>query len=139
MHAPIYSTVTLFAELFVSAVIYYSLYQGYKNKRFPSTLVGVALLYEVIFNISYMAMQVPGYAKAANVESSFVVGLAIVHGFLSLIMFLTLVLFFILAFKNYRKGVNFFKKHKNFTFIFLFFWTFSVISGGIFYLVEYVF
>jgi hypothetical protein len=136
MQAPLYSTITLIAELFVSASIYYS---RYKHNRFPVKLATSALLYEILFNISYMAMQVPEHAKAARVESPFVIGLAIIHGVLSLIMFITLVIFFILAFKNYRKGINYFKKHKIFTIIFIFFWTFSIVSGIFFYFVEYIF
>lgn len=139
MHAPLYSSITLIAELFVSAAIYYSLYKGYKHNRFPVKLAAAALLYEIVFNISYMAMQAPEHAKAAHVESPFLIGLAIVHGVLSLVMFITLVIFFILAFKNYRKGVNYFQKHKIFTIIFTCFWTFSIISGILFYIVEYIF
>lgn len=139
MQAPLYSTITLIAELFVSAAIYYSLYQGYKHNRFPVKLAAAALIYEIIFNISYMAMQVPQHAKATGVESPFVIGLAIVHGVLSLIMFITLVIFFILAFEHYRKGVNYFKRHKIFTIIFTCFWTFSIVSGILFYFVEYIF
>ncbi len=94
MHAPVYSTITLFAELIISSIIYYTLYQGYRRNRFPVKLAGFTLLYEVLFNISYMVSQVPQHAKAARVEPSFVVGLAIVHGVLSLIMFIALVVFF---------------------------------------------
>jgi hypothetical protein len=139
MQAPLYSTITLIAELFVSAAIYYSLYQGYKHNRFPVKIAAAALIYEIVFNISYMAMQVPAHAKAARVESPYIIVLAIIHGILSLIMFITLVIFFILAYNHYRHGVNYFKKHKIFTIIFLCFWTFSIVSGILFYFVEYIF
>jgi heme A synthase len=138
MHAPLYSTITLIAELFVSAAIYYSLYQGYKHSRFPVKLAGAALLYEIIFNISYMALQVPEHAKAARVESPFVIGLAIIHGTLSLLMFIALIIFFFFAWRRYRKGKNYFHNHKILTWLFLIFWTFSIISGIFFYFVEYV-
>jgi heme A synthase len=137
MHAPLYSTVTLFAEIVISSIIYYTLYQGYKNNRFPAKLAGFALLYEIVFNISYMASQVPEHAKAAKVESAFVITLAIIHGILSLIMFIALLLFFLLAWRSYKKEINYFKAHKILTMLFLIFWTFSVVSGIIFYIVEY--
>lgn len=139
MHAPLYSTITLFTELIVSAIIYYTLYQGYKHNKFPTKLAAAALLYEILFNISYMASQVPKHEKAARVESLPVILLAIVHGVLSLVMFVTLVIFFILAWRGYRKGHNYFHQHKVFTFLFLGFWTFSILSGILFYFVEYVF
>jgi len=136
---PLYSTITLFAELIISTIIYYTLYQGYKHNRFPTKLAAFALLYELIFNITYMFSRVSPHIKATRVESPFVIGLAIVHGILSLIMFVTLIIFFILAWRNYQKDINYFVKHKIFTYIFLFFWTFSIVSGVTFYLVEYVF
>lgn len=139
MHAPLYSTVTLIAELFVSASIYFVIFQGYKHNIFWTKLAAFALLYEIIFNISYMAFQAPHHVKAARVESPFVVGLAIVHGTLSLLMFLALIVFFIFAWRTYRKSNNYFKTHKTLTWTFLFFWTFSIVSGVLFYFVEYIF
>lgn len=139
MHAPLYSTITLVAELGISVIIYYSLYSGYKQNKFPAFLAGFALLYETLFNISYMISQAPHHAKALRIESPFVVSLAITHGVLSLLMFIALIIFFIFAMIRYRKGVNYFQNHKTLTMTFLVFWTFSIISGILFYFVEYVF
>lgn len=138
MNPHLYSTITLFAELIISAIIYFTLYQGYRHNKFPSRLAFGALLYELIFNITYMASRVPAHARAARLETPFVIGLAIVHGILSLIMFMALIVFFIFAWKSYRKEVNYFRNHKIQTFVFLFFWTFSIVSGVLFYLVEYL-
>jgi len=139
MHAPLVSTITLFAELVISAIIYYTLYQGYKNNKFPTKLAGFALLYEAVFNISYMVSRVPSQTHAARVASPFLIALAIVHGILSLVMFVALIIFFIFAWTRYRKGENYFHSHKILTSVFLFFWTFSIVSGVLFYLVEYIF
>jgi hypothetical protein len=138
MHAPLYSTITLIAELFVSAAIYYSLYQGYKHNRFPAKLAGAALLYEILFNISYMVTRVGANENAARVEPPFVVGLAIVHGTLSLLMFIALIVFFFFAWRKYLKGKNYFHEHKILTTLFLIFWTFSILSGITFYIVDYL-
>jgi uncharacterized membrane protein YozB (DUF420 family) len=139
MHAPLYSTITLLAELGISAIIYYTLYQGYKHNKFPSILAGGALLYEAIFNISYMVSRVSTHVKALPLDSKFEVALAIVHGILSLIMFIALIVFFIFAWTRYRKGMNYFQNHKALTALFLVFWTFSIVSGVLFYFLEYVF
>lgn len=139
MHAPLFSTITLCTELVISTVIYYTLYQGYKHNKFPTIPAAIALLYEIIFNISYMASRVPSQANAAHVASPFLIGLAIIHGTLSLLMFLSLVVFFVFAWSRYRKGVNYFASHKVLTWLFLIFWTFSIVSGVLFYFVEYVF
>jgi len=138
MHVPLFSTVTLIAELFVSAAIYYSLYQGYKHNRFPVKLAGAALLYEIIFNISYMVSRVSANESAAKVDPPFVIGLAIVHGTLSLIMFIALIVFFFFAWRRYRKGHNYFHQYKILTTLFLIFWTFSILSGILFYTIDYL-
>lgn len=139
MHAPLFSTITLFTELLISGAVYYTLYSGFRHAKFPTLLATIALLYETIFNITYMARRVPGHVKVARIEAPWLVGLAIVHGVLSLIMFIALVVFFIIAWKNYRKEINYFKDHPVLTSTFIFFWTFSIVSGVLFYLVEYVF
>lgn len=139
MHAPLYSTITLVAELIISACIYYTLYRGYRHNKFPAKIAAFALIYESVFNISYMVSRVSSQANAARVESPLLIGLAIVHGTLSLLMFLALIVFFIFAWTRYRKGINYFQSHKILTTIFIFFWTFSIISGVLFYFVEYGF
>ena len=135
---PLYSTLTLIAELGVSAIVYFAVYQGFQKGKFPTKLVAFALLYEVIFNISYMVSRVPSHVRAAAVEKPWITGLAIVHGVLSLLMFIFLIVFFVLAWKNYRRGINFFKNHSVSTYVFLALWTCSVLSGILFYFVEYI-
>lgn len=139
MTAPLYSTITLFAEIIVSSIIYYTIYQGYNRNKFPARLAGLALFYEIIFNITYMVSRTNVHIKEVKLEPPFVIGVAITHGVLSLIMFLSLIVFFIIAWKKYRSGINYFKIKKALTFAFLAFWSFSVVSGILFYLVEYVF
>jgi hypothetical protein len=138
MHAPLISTITLLTEVIISTIIYFTLYQGYTQGKFPTKLAFFALIYETLFNITYMFSRVPGHTKVAKIEAPYVVGLAIIHGILSLIMFVALVIFFIAAWRNYKKEVNYFKAHKILTWTFLFFWTFSIVSGILFYFVEYV-
>lgn len=137
MHAPLFSTITLFTEIIISAIVYYTLFLGYKRNTFPTKLAFFALIYEAIFNISYMARRVPDHAKVATIEPGYIIALAIVHGVLSLIMFLALILFFILAYRSYKKEKNFFRDHKKLTYTFIFFWTFSIVSGILFYFFEY--
>jgi hypothetical protein len=55
------------------------------------------------------------------------------------LMLLSLIVFFILAIRNYRRNVNYFLVHKRATFVFLFFWSLSVVSGVVLYFVEYCF
>lgn len=137
MHGPLFSTVTLFTELLVSAAVYYTIYKGYRHSKFPTKISLAALAYETVFNISYMFSRVPSHAKAAKTTPPLLILLAIIHGILSLIMFVALIVFFVLAYKNYKKERNYFFEHKKITYAFLFFWTFSIVSGILFYFLEY--
>lgn len=137
MHGPLFSTITLFTELLVSAAVYFTIYKGYRHNKFPAKVAFSALLYETVFNITYMFSRVPSHAKAAGKTPVFLILLAIIHGTLSLVMFIALVIFFILAYKGYKKEKNYFLEHKKITFTFLFFWTFSIASGVLFYILEY--
>ena len=135
MHAPIYSSLALIAEIFVSTAIFYSFYQGYKHSKFPEKVAIAALAYETLFNISYMVYRLPAEKNGGISETRKIFGAT--HGVLSLLMFISLIVFFSLALRNYRKGVNYFRLHKYLTSIFLFFWSISVFSGIALYFVEY--
>ncbi|MGE5041935.1 MAG: hypothetical protein ACM3IJ_03450 [Candidatus Levyibacteriota bacterium] len=136
MHAPLFSTISLIAELVVSSVIFYTFYSGYKKNKFPTIPAAAALIYEVMFNITYMVTRTK--AHEGKNEANFNLLFGAFHGILSLVMFIALIVFLILAWKNYKKGTNYFLKHKMITFVFLFFWTLSVVSGIVFYVIEYL-
>ena len=136
MHAPLFSTVSLITELIISTAIFYTFYNGYKHNKFPTIVVILALAYEIIFNISYMANRTQ--TQVGKTAKGFELVLAISHGVLSLIMFVALLVFMMLAWSSYKKGHNYFKNHSILTGIFLFFWTLSVASGIMFYVLKYV-
>ena len=136
MHAPLFSTITLFAEIIISSIIYYTFYRSYKYNKFPAKLAGFALLYEITFNISYMVTRVHAQTASKFLPPAVII-LAIIHGILSLIMFISLIVFLAFAWKNYKKGANYFKMHKLLTSVFLIFWTVSVLSGILFYIFDY--
>ncbi len=137
MHAPLYSTFALLAELLVSLAIFYTFFQGYRRNKLPEKVAIGALVYEILFDISYMVYRLPARESGAN--KSLLTGLGIFHGTLSLLMLLSLIAFFMLAIKNYRRNVNYFLIHKHPMIVFLFFWSLSVISGAVLYFVEYFF
>lgn len=134
--APLHSTITLCAEVVVSIIVLYSIYRGYVKGKFPAILAGVALLYEILFNVTYMVSRL-----GAQTDNQFItpvdLGLAITHGTLSFIMFIALIVFFVLAWIGYGKGVNYFKTHHTLTITFIVFWTISVLSGILLYFVVY--
>jgi uncharacterized membrane protein YozB (DUF420 family) len=135
MHAPLYSTIAVFAEILVTAAIFYTFYQGYKHNRLPEKVAIGAVVYEILFDISYMIYRLPARESGAN--KSLITGLGIFHGTLSLVLFISLIVFIVLAIKNYRRNVNYFLVHKRVTFVFLICWSLAVISGVVLYFLEY--
>lgn len=138
MTIPIYSTIALFTECIMLIVILYIFYNGYKHNKFNYKLVAIALSYEILFNISYMLYRTLAKPDSGGAHSAFSIGLAIFHGFLSLIIFILLIVFLLLAWKNYKKKINYFKKHSTITLLFIIFWLIAAISGIIIYIIYYV-
>lgn len=136
MVAPLQSTITLFAEIFVTCIVLYVFYAAYTRGRFIRPLVVFALGYEIVFNISYMILRMATHVSTSS-DTPFEIALAALHGTLSLIMFIGLIVFFVVAWRKYARGINHFRAHTKLTIVFVIFWLVSVLSGVVFYLVEY--
>ncbi len=135
---PWFSTFTLFTETVVTAGILYVFYKAYYHNFFQFKLAAAVLAYEVCFNISYMAYRALRHSDSkAYPDSAFHIALAAFHGIFSLLMFLLLLLFMYFAWKNYRRGINFFRNHKILTLMFLISWLVAVASGYLFYYQAY--
>ena len=135
MVAPLYSTFALIAEPIVTTAVFYTFYQGYKHDKFPEKVAFGAVAYELIFNISYMFYKLPSHLSRFN--KAWYTGLAIFHGTLSIVMFVSLICFLLLAFNGYRKGINYFQKHKYITVFFLVFWLIALFTGFAMYYTTY--
>ncbi len=133
-----YSTVTLFAEVIVTSIVLYVFYEAYSRHVFHKWLVAGALTYEVLFNISYMVISsVQHVATDTGGDTALQEILAIAHGTLSLIMFVALIVYLVLAWRGYNKGRNYFREHKALTWTFVIFWLLAILSGIVFYFVIY--
>jgi len=137
MDIPLTSLITLLTELLVTTAVFYVIWKGYSTGRFLRWLAFPVLAYEVLFNISYMASR-EANGQGTTVYSPYDTVMAIVHGTFSLIMFIALLVFFILASLAYRRGENFFLKHRRLTFGFLVAWSISILSGILFFVSLYL-
>jgi hypothetical protein len=136
---PLFSTFTLLTELLVTASVLYIFYQGYKHNKFLEKLVFLTLTYEIIFNISYMSYRAFYHETkiAEHSHSAFHIAVAAFHGIFAIIMFVALVVFFLIAWRKYKKGINFFREHKILTSTFILLWTIAISSGVLFYYLAY--
>lgn len=135
MIAPAYSTFALIAEPFVTAAVFYTFYQGYKHNRFPEKVAFGAVAYETFFNISYMFYKLPQHLSRFN--KAWYAALGATHGILSIIMFVGLIVFLLLAQRNYKKGTNYFREHRNISIVFLVFWLIALFTGFALYYTTY--
>jgi hypothetical protein len=129
MYIPILSAVTLFAELLITASVYFIIWKAYRTGTFFRWFAFGVLAYEVLFNISYMfSKELRG--DNAGVLNPYETTLAIFHGTFSLLMFILLLIFFIAAARGYRRGDNYFLKHRQLTIAFVYAWGLSILSGA---------
>jgi len=137
MAAPLLSTVTLFTELGVTACVLFLFHDAYRKGVFHRKLALGVLVYEVLFNISYMAYRAVTH-PVGEAHSGWVIALAAGHGILSLVMFVALVAFLLYAWKGFGKGRNVFRERRVLMLVFLFWWLLAVGSGIAFYAAEYL-
>lgn len=119
---PLFSTFTLFTELLVTVFILFIFFKGYRYNVFHKKIAIFTLLYEILFNISYMSYRAFTHDKIVgeHTHTPFHTGVAIFHGVFALTMFIFLILFLVIAMRSYSQGTNFFKKFKWLTFTFVF-------------------
>lgn len=137
MNIPIFSLVTLVTELLVTASVYFIIWKAYRTGIFLRFYAYGVLIYETLFNISYMLSRELG-EQGAKVYNPYETGLAIFHGIFSIIMFVTLVIFFLRAARSYKKHENYFQLHKKLTLTFVIAWGISILSGVTFFISLYL-
>jgi hypothetical protein len=136
---PLFSTFTLFTEILVTCAVLYAFYAAYKHNVFHKKLVFFTLAYETLFNISYMSFRALTHEQnvGPHHHTAFHIAVAAFHGIFSILMFVLLIIFFVVAWRKYNKGINFFKEHKIMTFAFIVLWMIAIFSGLFFYYIAY--
>ena len=137
MAIPLWSMLTLGTELVVTGAVFYIVLHAYRTGVFVRSLVATVLSYELLFNISYMLSREATGAQSLALDP-YMTALAIFHGVFSLVMFVSLVAFFIAGWRGYGRGENYFAVHRTLTRIFLSAWSLSVLSGIALFLQLYV-
>ncbi|MCB9810838.1 MAG: hypothetical protein H6779_00945 [Candidatus Nomurabacteria bacterium] len=140
MEIPVFSIISLITEILVTVSVLVIIYKAYYTGVFMRGFAFFVLGYEIMFNISYMLSRVLHHLPEHHDShhEPFELGLAIFHGTFSLIMFIGLVIFFLMAAKKYATGENYFAKHPRFTSLFIAAWLVSVFSGMLFFYLLYV-
>jgi uncharacterized membrane protein YozB (DUF420 family) len=134
---PWFSTFTASTELAVTAAVFYVFHRAIEHGEFAGRVLGAAIAYEVLFNISYMTSRLFTHDHGTH-HADWMVATLAGHGALSLAMFVGLLVFSFLAWRGHRQGRNVFAEHQRWTAAFAGLWMVSLLSGEIVFLFEYV-
>ncbi len=123
-------------ELLVTAGVFYFFWRAIRFDDFRWPLIWITIGYETLFNITYMAVRLARHDPAPDYPGWATLLLA-GHGTLSLIMFLGLIAFVMVAFRQRHVGdLNVFRDHGSFTLLFIVLWTTSIVSGELIYALQ---
>jgi len=128
MHIPFWSALTLIAELLVTTSIYFIIWKAYRTGAFLRWFAFCILGYELLFNITYMVSREVGGQDDGSLNP-YQTLLGAFHGIFSLVMFVTLFVFFLVAARAYKRGENYFVTHRRLMIVFVYAWGLSILSG----------
>jgi hypothetical protein len=138
MNIPVFSLFSAVSEVFVTIVVLYTIILALRGGPFKRELLGATLLFELCVNIVYMT----GRASAADASSTLSTGMKIFyagHGILSLVMFVGLAIVYMLSLVDDSRGREvWFRRRPAATYVFLFFWMVSVLSGEAIFVMTYL-
>lgn len=124
------------SELFVTAGVFYFFYQAVRHDRFRWGFIAILLAFETLVNITYMSSRIVQSGPTSD-RPAWATWLLAGHGTLSLLMFLGLIAFVMLAFRHARvEKENYFRERMAPTWVFLALWTVSVLSGEALYVLQ---
>lgn len=99
--------------------------------------MGLVLTFEASVNIVYMSLRMASDAPELHDHSAFMTFLLAGHGILSLLMFAGLVAFSVEARRAHRQGGNLIRERPRTSLAFVGFWTLSVASGELIYILQW--
>lgn len=138
MNAPAFSIFSAVSEIFVTIGVLYAIIRAVKGEGLPKWLMGGVLLFELCVNVVYMA----GRAAHADKSTELTTGMKLfyaLHGTLSLVMFVTLVVLYLISLYGESKAKdNWFFRHPRASWGLVFVWMLSVGTGEAIFVMRYV-
>ncbi|RME59104.1 MAG: hypothetical protein D6780_05605 [Candidatus Dadabacteria bacterium] len=134
---PAYSIFSAVSELVVTVIVYHLVWKNYKEGTLNKGLAIGVFAFELFVNMMYMIHRLQQGAVEKEVSSGLLI-FFILHGSLSLVIFVLLGLYLWLAFLLSKKGRSFFKEHPIQMWIFICLWAISVLSGEAIFITRYI-
>ena len=132
---PLFSTISAVTELLVTAAVYWFFWRGMKFADYRWGIITVAIVYETLFNVTYMVSRVFTHEEGVtHVHDPWVTWFVAAHGTLSLVMFIGLIWYVVWVRRRVKAGApNPLLEHRRLSQVFLVLWTLSVASGEAIY------
>lgn len=137
LNPPAFSIFAALAELVVTAIVFYCIISHGRRKPFRFKLLGLAILFEALVNVSYMVTRFIGPGSPVHLSSQMKL-FATAHGTFSMLIFIVLIILFFLASSSAKLEQNFFQDHKLLTCVFLVLWGVSVASDEMMFALVYL-
>jgi uncharacterized membrane protein YozB (DUF420 family) len=138
MEIPTFSIFSAVSEVFVTIGVLYGIIATLRGKKLPKAMLGGVLIFELCVNVVYMANRASHHDKNPDLSvamKAFFAG----HGILSLLMFLALAVVFLLSLADESNGrENWFRRHRSASYVLIFFWMVSVLSGEAIFFMRYI-
>ncbi len=135
---PTFSIFSAISEVFVTIGVLYAITTTLRNRPFPKALLGGVLIFELCVNVVYMATRASAADKGHELSAGMKLFFA-AHGTLSLLMFLFLGVVYLLSLADEaNKRENWFRRHRMGSYVLIFFWMVSVISGEAIFVMNYL-
>lgn len=129
MEIPAFSIFSALSELVVTAIVLYVIIANLRGRPFAWRLLGGALVFEVCVNVVYMIKRAAAVDAYEELSRGLIVLFA-VHGILSLVMLMGLILAYLVATFDQKAGrQTWFQQHPAMTWGFIGLWLLSVGSG----------
>lgn len=135
---PPYSIFSATSELLVTAAVFYVVWKAVKHNDFRRGLLVCVLVFEAAVNISYMSYRMMAPSSSLHDAPHWLTTTAVLHGILSLGMFLFLIFVTALAWRDNERGHNFFRENPAATWGFVGLWSASILSGEFLFVALYL-
>ena len=136
MAPPLFSTFSAITELFVTVAVGWFFWRAFAAKDYRWGVITVAIVYETLFNITYMVRRTFEHEEGVtHTHDAWVTWFVGIHGALSLLMFLGLIGFVVWLYRQTRAGnPDPVSRVRGLSYAFLALWSISVLTGEAIYL-----
>lgn len=136
---PLFSTFSAVTELLVTAAVVWFFYNALKKADYRWGVITAALIYETLFNITYMVSRLALHTSSTDVERpGWYIGFVAFHGTLSLVMFLGLIALVVWAYERRKQGMEDpLGAHRKLSWTFLVLWFVSIGTGELIYIMQW--